>query len=117
MLVKFNSSKAGNMVMFAETARRLFEVMGKEGTARGVFTLEQLPDAIDRLRQAVAEEKAAGATADSARAGEDGQEEAAAGVREPISVSLSQRAYPLIELMERTVREKGYLVWEAAQDF
>ena len=59
MLVKLTSNTSGEMIMFAEHARRLFDIIGKECTARGVFTKEQLPDAIARLRQAVQEDRMA----------------------------------------------------------
>ena len=55
MLVRLTSSTSGDMIMFAEHARRLFEIVGKECTARGVFTCEQLPEAITRLKEAIAE--------------------------------------------------------------
>lgn len=57
MLVRFDSSVSGEMLMHAEVAKRLLEIIGKDRTARGVITTEQLPEALTRLRNAVAEEK------------------------------------------------------------
>ena len=57
MLVRLTSSTSGDMIMFAEHLHQLFEIIGKECTARGVFTKEQLPEAIEKLKQAVNEEK------------------------------------------------------------
>jgi len=119
MLVKLTSSTSGEVILFAEHARRLFEIMGKECTARGVFALEQLPDAMTRLRQAVANEKAAMTQAPQAppgRVARDKTEEADAVKPEP-AVGLAQRAYPLIRLMERTQKDGGFILWEAAGDF
>lgn len=115
--------------MFAKHARSLFEIIGKECTARGVFTFEQLPAALARLYQAVDEEKlAARLLADEERAGkakpeahaeaegeahDDSADERHADAR----ISVGQRARPLINLMEWTVREQGFILWEAAQDF
>ena len=59
MLIKLTSSTSGEVVMFAKHARLLFEIIGKECTASGVFTFEQLPAALARLYQAVDEEKLA----------------------------------------------------------
>ena len=42
MLVKFDSNVAGEMLMFADVARRLLTLAGKECTARGVITREQI---------------------------------------------------------------------------
>lgn len=115
MLVKFNSSSAGEMVTMAPTARSLLQIIGKECTARGVITAEQLPDALLRLRKAVAEEKARLEVARSASDDEAAEEEKKAG--KPPVVTLGQRAWPLIELLERTRNEDGFVLWEAARDF
>ena len=119
MLVRLTSNTSGEVILFAEHARRLFEIIGKERTARGVFALEQLPDAMARLRQAVADEKATMTRASQAqpvRADHDKAEDANADKPE-IAVGLAQRAYPLIRLMERTHNEGGFILWEAASDF
>lgn len=112
MLVKFTSNTSGEIVMFAEVARRLFDIVGKEGTARGVFTLEQLPAAVEKLSRAVADEKNAGWPADAAQ-----DEDEESGEEKYPPVGLAQRAHPLIELMERTRKNEGFILWEAAQDF
>lgn len=108
MLVTFTSSTSGEIVMFSEVAHRLFEIVGKAGTARGVFTKEQLLDAIDKLRQAVAAEKG---SADPVKKMDAGGSEQAS------NVDLAQRAHPFIELLESTRKEDGYVMWNAANDF
>ena len=139
MLIRLTSSTSGEVVMFAKHARRLFEIIGKECTASGVFTFEQLPAALARLYQAVDEEKlAARLRANEERDGKspphdechaldtldahDGERDADDGElvierKEKERVSLMQRAQPLIHLMEWTVREQGFILWEASQDF
>jgi hypothetical protein len=54
MLVKFISSTSGQIMMFAAVARQLLDILGKDCSARGVITTEQLPEAIERLRLAAA---------------------------------------------------------------
>ncbi len=135
MLIKLTSSTSGEVVMFAKHAHRLFEIIGKECTARGVFTFEQLPAALAHLHQAVDEEKlAARLRAEEERAGrkvsdederdaddadgvDDEDDEHAAERKARERINLGQRARPLINLMEWTVKEKGFILWEAAQDF
>ena len=119
MLVKLTSSTSGEVILFTEHARRLFEIIGKDRTARGVFTLEQLPDAMARLRHAVADEKEVTTRAPEAPpANEKADREKAEDADEPdLSISLAQRAHPLIRLMERTHNEGGFILWEAARDF
>ena len=56
MLIKLTSNTSGEMIMLAEHAHRLFHIIGKECTARGVFIAEQLPEAIEKLHRAVIDE-------------------------------------------------------------
>lgn len=110
MLVTFTSSTSGEILMFSQMARRLFEIIGKTGSARGVFTKEQLPDAIEKLRQAVAAEKAE----------PDKPEEEDRDIendQQTSDIDLAQRAHPFIELLESTRKEDGYVMWHAANDF
>ena len=140
MLVRFTSSTSGEIIMFAEHAHALFEWIGKETTARGVFTAEQLPEAIDRLRRGVEEEKAAARRlaeelpanegksrmrddeADEDEENGDGGDDEDDGNEKKkktlkVKVSLGQRAQPLINLMQWTLKEEGFILWEASSDF
>jgi len=157
--------------MMADQVRRLFEIIGKRCTAQGVFTLEQLPDAIARLRRAVEEEKQAAKLAFEEEFKEDAEDEglgfdwdeentededldfdwdeegaededwgfdwdeentedevpdlvnedlesiekASDPDEEPIS--LTQRAFPMIRMMENALKTKGFITWEASKDF
>ena len=125
MLIKLTSNKAGEMIMLAEHAHSLFKIIGKECTARGVFITEQLPEAIEKLHRAVNDEKQALHEAErrmreNHEEDEDPEEKAA---REEeymagrIGVHLGQRAQPLINLMEWTLKEGGFILWEASKDF
>ncbi len=124
MLVRLTSSTSGEMIMFAEHAHQLWEWMGKEGSAHGVFTTEQLPAAIDRLRRGIEQDKlATKRRAEEARAAEEAASETEDEDVEKkkevpeAAVSLAQRAQPLLKLMEWTCREDGFITWEAQADF
>ena len=122
MLVRLTSSTSGEMIMFAEHAHVLFEWMSKECTAHGVFTTEQLPEAIARLRRGAEEEKQAAKRqaeeCHAGRANESDDDGAETKEKNPDEiVFLGQRAQPLIHLMEWTLKEDGFILWEAAQGF
>ena len=121
MLVRLTSSTSGEMIMFAKHARRLFEIIGKECTARGVFTAEQLAPAIASLHAAVDEEKlAAKRHAEDEPQAEDEpheKDEVGADHQADAQIRLGQRAQPLINLLEWTAKEKGFVLWEADHDF
>lgn len=110
MLVTFTSSETGEVLMFASTAADLLHLIGKETTARGVFTVDEMAGAAARLRAAVAEQE-------QPPADEEASDEE--NPRKPPPVSLRQRAWPLIDMLERTARSgpEAYVVWEAPQAF
>ena len=110
MLVKFHSSVAGEIIMFAPVAHALLEIIGKRAEERGVVTTEQLGAAIDRLRQAVA-------AGGSQPLPCDANPPPDRNGRPVEAISLSRRAFPLIDLLQRTQRDEGFILWEAPKDF
>lgn len=110
MLVSFESSTDGQVQMFADVAAPLLEYLRKTPAPSGVMTAEELPDLLDslcRLRDG------SGRTAPL-----PGDAHAAADLdANEVPVSLRQRVAPLIELMQRTIDNEGYLLWRAPPDF
>jgi hypothetical protein len=108
MLVRFYSSETGEILMFADAAKSLLQAIGKETTARGVFTQAEMAGAAEALRQAVK----------ATPAPQDDEEEDETGKKPPVVV-FSQRAWPLIDMLDRTSRggPKANIIWEAASDF
>ena len=96
MLVRFDS-KVGMLQMFGDVAKTLLRMMGQSGSVPGAILAKDIPAAVVRLSQGVG---MAPKTAE--HTGEDG---------EP-PVNLSQRAFPLIELLERAARAGADVVWE-----
>jgi hypothetical protein len=107
-IIIFQSAAAGDVIMFADVAKRLMETMGKVPEGKGILTVEQLPEAIVRLKAAITEDKAR-------RAGmqdEDlPQNEPTADGGKRAFVSLAQRATPLLELLEWALKKKKPVVW------
>ncbi len=117
MLVRLTSSTSGEMVMFAEHAHDLFKQIGKACTARGVFSTEQLADAIACLQRLVEEEKQeARRQAEEPQSAPPAEAEGGEEKAEPC-ISLAQRAIPLLHLMQWTQKEGGFILWECTQDF
>ena len=97
MLVRFDS-KAGTLTTFGEVAVRLLRMMGQSGAVPGAILAQDIPAAVERLRQAVGQQPDA-----RAPSGDDGDEP---------PVNLSQRAFPLIELLERAAKIGADVIWE-----
>jgi hypothetical protein len=105
MLVRFESSVTGELLMFAGVAGDLLRAAGKDTTAQGAFTRDEMLAAAVLLRKAV--EK-----------GEKNPPPEVDGADEK-PVTLGSRAWPFIDMLERTARggERANIVWKAAADF
>ena len=112
MLVRFYSSETGEILMFADAAKSLLQAIGKATTARGTFTQAEMAGAAEALRQAVK-------AAEPAPVDADDVSDDMGGTKKPPVVVFSQRAWPLIDMLDRTSKggPKANIVWEAASDF
>lgn len=99
MLVKFES-KAGTLMMFGDVAIPLLKLMGHTGTVPSAILPEDIPAALERLKAAVAGRPDAPAPGKGA-APDEGE----------VPVSLRQRAFPLIELLERAATLDCEVLW------
>ena len=97
MLIRFDS-KAGTITMFGDVAVKLLRMMGQSGSIPGAILAQDIPPALERLRQA--------ASGESAPAAEKKSED-----EEP-KVGMRQRAFPLIELLEHAAQQGADVVWD-----
>ncbi len=114
MIVIFQSKASGDVIMFGGVAYEMMKIMGKEASPKGIVTVEQLPDAIARLRAAVVADKEAHARQwekldEMRESGEASNDEMAQTGQQ--GISLTQRAVPLLELLEHSLRKKVPVVW------
>ena len=107
-LVVFRSKAAGEIFMFAETARRIFDIIGRQEAPRGVITAEQVPESLQKLVDAVEEEKAQlkAAKDEADRADKQGEGEA-----QQRPITLGQRAFPLIEMLRAAQKKQVDVTW------
>lgn len=112
MIVTFKSAAAGDVIMFGDVAQRMMELMGKDVTDQGIVTVEQLPEAIARLRAAVAEDKARmAALAEAERPQSEPARNGGNGEHTRPFVSLAQRAAPLLDLLEWALKKRKPVLW------
>lgn len=98
MLYRFKSKASGDVVMVADYAQALLRLMGKDEAAQGILLPEQMPAALEALRHAGHDVAAhAHAPASSEESGEP--------------VSLTQRAWPLIQLIQASLQANEPVVW------
>ncbi|MBF6649612.1 MULTISPECIES: DUF1840 domain-containing protein [unclassified Methylobacter] len=103
MLVKFMTKSHADIVLFGDIAQRLLKMMGHSGTVPSAIPAEEVPAALERLKNAVE-----AFTPVPAELPETIREDES---KEPI-VSLKHRALPLIELFAAAARNNNYVMWE-----
>lgn len=105
MLIIFRSPASGDVIMFEKNGKEILSLLGKAPDQnKGIVTVEQLPGAIAALKSAIDADKAGRrANADSAEGVEDAKPE---GV-----IRLYQRALPVLELLELSLKEKVPVTW------
>ena len=108
-LVVFRSKAAAEIYMFAETARRLLQIVGKTESERGVIRAEEVGDALNRLTAAVEQEKAE-LRDDRARRELDERTGDTHSER-VLPITLGQRAFPLIEMLRAAQRKQVDVTW------
>jgi hypothetical protein len=107
-LVVFRSKAAGEIFMFAETAHRIFEIIGRQDAPRGVITAEQVPEALRKLADAVEEEKE---QLKAAKEDADLHDRQGDGAVQQRPITLGQRAFPLIEMLRAAQKKNVDVTW------
>ncbi|MCB1986262.1 MAG: DUF1840 domain-containing protein [Burkholderiales bacterium] len=100
MLVTFKTD-VGNIAMFGDVALQMIKMMGHSETIPGAILAEDLPQALSRLKNALANEKAPPPTDKD----EDDDD------KEP-AISTTHRAIPLINLLTEAIAADCDLMWE-----
>lgn len=105
MLVTFSTKAHGDITMFDHVAEALLRMMGQSGAVPGAILAADIPLALERLKAAIAE-SGAHPSPSTADAEEEKHDEEG-----PPPVSLRQRAYPLIGMLEAAMRAEANVTW------
>ena len=109
MLYKFKSKATGDVIMLEPQGRQILQIIGKSPEAKGIVLSVEMPDAIQALQDAVAQEEAALAAAEQAQREQEGSDtsvKSASG-----SIRLKQRVVPFIDMLQRAHAEEVDVVW------
>ena len=110
MLVTFKSKASGNVHMYAEHAKMLLAAIGKSlepiEAPRGIINAAEVPAALASLKSAVEASKRS-----DTKNGDRNEQKSGDQPDDAISVGLAQRAFPLIDMLERAARENADIVW------
>jgi len=99
MLVTFSSPAYANITMFGDVALHLLKLMGRRQTVPGALLAEDIPSALQQLEVALTIDEQS-----------PEPEQADGGDDEP-TVSLSLRAFPLVEMLKASAKEECDVMW------
>lgn len=99
MLVKFHTPEHGNITYDGKVGVALLKLMGRTGNVPGALDAEQVPAALEALKQQLARHQ-------------EEEHVTPVGAGQEEVVAMRTRAFPLIELMETAVQSGDYVSWE-----
>jgi hypothetical protein len=105
MLYQFKSAAAGDVIMLEATAHQVLAILGKGREPTGILLAEQIPAAQHALMNAVAQEEA-----QTAQATAQGQTQKIDD-QTPAHISLRRRIWPLLQLLEHSLKDKVPITW------
>jgi hypothetical protein len=102
-MYRFKSRADGDLIMMDAVGDQILRIVGREPAPRGIIEVDTLPAAIRALEEAIA---AAELARRDAKRGERDDDDRAAS-----AVGLQQRAWPMLEMMRRSLAERADVVW------
>ncbi|MCG9756252.1 DUF1840 domain-containing protein [Shewanella insulae] len=100
MLITFKTKHYANITLFGDVAQTFLKILGHSNSVPGAIRAEDVPSALARLQQAVAN-----APTQPSQSEDDEDDKGP-------YVSLKQRALPLIELFESAAKNNDNVMWE-----
>lgn len=98
MLITFKSPASGDVTMLGDVAGKMMAIIGREFAAQGIITPEHLPAAIASLKAAISADRQTGT-------------EPVPDTEDEDPVRVAQRALPLVELFEWSLKRGVPVVW------
>ena len=113
MPITFKSQATGDLLMLQASAEALLSLLGKDAAQPGILETKDMPAALALLQGLPADEPETvdqrGMAADDAADPSDERSADRAFADEP--VTLRQRAWPLVRMIERALAEDKPIVW------
>ena len=105
MLYRFKSKASGDVIMLEPNGKQVLTIVGKDPSGPGIILPDQMPGAVQALRDAIFE--------DEAEHQRECQEALARGDEQPDRdrVTLRVRAAPFIDLLQHSMREHAEVIW------
>ncbi|HEX4235039.1 MAG TPA: DUF1840 domain-containing protein [Caldimonas sp.] len=101
-MYRFKSKADADLLMMKPVGDQILRILGREPATQGIIEVAALPQAIRSLEEAIVAAELAKRDAGRAADDDDGGAEA---------VGLQQRAWPMLEMMRRSLAERADVVW------
>jgi len=111
MLVVFTNKSGGTVDMFEKAALDLIKLMGRRPAVPSAISKEDLPEALSQLQKELALIEEAEQNAEQDADDTDGVEDTDADEK-PKPIGMAIRAFPLIELMQHSIKDDSFLMWD-----
>lgn len=109
MHYRFKSKADADLIMMEPVGDRILLILGREPARKGIIEVADLAQAMQTLEKAIGDDDAAarkaGAVSGSSAGSADGDADASQ------RVGLAQRAWPMLEMMRRSLAERVDIVW------
>jgi hypothetical protein len=103
-MYRFKSKADSDLLMMGPVGDQILRIVGREPAPKGIIEAAALPGAIRALEEAIAAAELA--RSDSRR--HDSEEDEERGAE---AVGIAQRAWPMLEMMRRSLAEHADIVW------
>lgn len=100
MLVTFTTKAHADITMFGNVALAMLKMMGQSANVPGAILADDVPAALSRLTAAIAAETGSSPVEDKDRDDD-----------EP-TISMANRALPLIELLAAAAKANAFVTWK-----
>jgi hypothetical protein len=110
MIYKFKSKAASDVIMMGPNGDQVLRLIGREPTPKGIIEVADMPAAAAALRAAVERDESDRRQAAAEQDAEPEEDGGSRGSREGV-VSLRQRVWPLVDMIERSQKAGADVVW------
>lgn len=107
MLFRFQSKESPDVLMLSDLTEKIFKIIDKSFETKGIFLVEQLPDAIEKLEIAIEHD------AEIRHANRE-NEIGIAIEKSNRDDRLGQRAYPFLKLLKDARDTQRVITWDVS---
>lgn len=111
-MVRFECKAGSGISMLEKHAKQLLELMKQSGEIPSAILAEDISTCLENLQSAVRDEASLYDASEGQVESKPPSEAAESGLEKELPVTLSTRAYPLIELLKEAKSKEEMIIWD-----